>query len=147
MNEYAVGYQLTSNVRNDSSVHSLLWFIFCMEFLYRLSCFFPYFFIIGVQIFMQWALHHASMYYVSLRHYLALENFRNQCPHAVLTGRYCLLCIIPEHALSLFEVQISERIECHISPMKRPNWRFSQFYSTCVEYQPHWSLTISLPGS
>lgn len=32
------------------------------------------------------------------------------------TGRYSLLCIIPEHALSLYEVQISERIECHISP-------------------------------
>lgn len=99
-----------------------------------LRCFSPYFFIIGVQIFTQWALHHASVYCVSLRHYLALENFRNQCSHAVRAGRYCLLCIIPEHALSLCEVQISERIECHIIPMKRPNWRFYFTYFIVLQH-------------
>jgi len=116
-----------------------------------LRCFSLYFFIIGVQIFTQWALHHESVSYVSLRHNLAFENFRNQCSHAVRTGRYCSLCIIPEHALSLCEVQISERIERHISPTKRPNWRFYftyfTVYSTFVEYQPHRSLTMSLPDT
>jgi len=107
-----------------------------------LRCFSPYFFIIGVQIFTQWALHHASMYFVSLSHYLALENCRNHCSHAGRTGRCCLLCIIPEHALSLCEVQISECIECHISPKKRSNWRISFTYFTVLQHVDRISTTL-----
>jgi hypothetical protein len=53
-----------------------------------------------------------------------------------------LLCIIPQHAFSFCEVQIRERIECHISPTKRPNWRFCFTYFTVLQHVCGISTTL-----
>lgn len=58
------------------------------------------------------------------------------------TDRYCLLCIIPEHALSFMYLQISDRIECHINPTKRLYWHFCFTYFAVLQHVCGISTTL-----